>query len=455
MATAIPVKARWLVFTANVGLVLAAVLTILPFVGLCFYANPSSDDYWMTNKLIEHGFWGSQWWWYQQWTGRFTFCFLVNSYIATIGIDEHYWVVSLSGFALVYAAIYGFIGSVVRRSVSRRVRLLWTTVLMAIYLAHAASPGEMYWLTGITIYQASVVLFLLLMTLLITASRCHASVHLIVIGVACCALAFVVAGSSETIMAIMAWALAAGTIVVWREGRPARWVWAATLVAGLVGSAVVVFAPGNDARLAVIAEVTTSSLSRRTLLVPLSLGLIARWITFGTVLLATMLFMPFACTLAHQYQKQGFHPSKWLRWAVILGGLAVLFGFAPSIYGSGGFNDRNTKPPVPSGHLVVVQQRPCHMHVVALGRAIGGIRSRPAVASDGRQVPAGRRPGRSAEHDRGLGGSPDPCPSVSKRNACPLGGHRRRHPARRDRPDRDEDQTVRSHHFPRRHQGSS
>ena len=52
-------------------------LTILPFIILCFFNNPSADDYSVVFPVFERGFLNANKYWYFEWTGRFFSSFLI------------------------------------------------------------------------------------------------------------------------------------------------------------------------------------------------------------------------------------------------------------------------------------------------------------------------------------------------------------------------------------------
>jgi hypothetical protein len=52
-------------------------LTILPFIILCFFNNPSADDYSVVFPVLERGFLNANKYWYFEWTGRFFSSFLI------------------------------------------------------------------------------------------------------------------------------------------------------------------------------------------------------------------------------------------------------------------------------------------------------------------------------------------------------------------------------------------
>src|SRR5581483_581348 len=54
----------------------AAALAILCWRGI--YVRYKADDYWTASVVARLGFWKSQSWWYERWSGRFAYTFLIG-----------------------------------------------------------------------------------------------------------------------------------------------------------------------------------------------------------------------------------------------------------------------------------------------------------------------------------------------------------------------------------------
>lgn len=227
-------------------------LLVYSYVG--FHARYVADDFCTAGTLVSRGFLGSQFYWYTGWSGRFSFTAVVNL-VELAGPEAAqflpaavalFWIVAVGWVLKKVLEIVGRIGS-------------WEPYLLAIagldvaYVVAPATFQSFYWQTGLVTYLLPTILVLgqagWALRRLGSDRKPQSLLQLGLFGL----LAFVVGGFSEVLLAVQAamyLALVMGTFAFDRDGggRAIRPAVAVGLGGTLVAAAVVVLAPGNQAR---------------------------------------------------------------------------------------------------------------------------------------------------------------------------------------------------------------
>jgi hypothetical protein len=223
------------------------VLLYLPFVLLNFWNVPSADDFVLADRYATHGFWGMQWLFYQQWTGRYAGIFLMALFSAFWG---KLWVYRAFSLTLVMAmplAFNAFYKGVLGRTENdtRRVMALLSSVLLLCGMPSLVQ--SVYWMAGSITYMVGILLMLCIMGRMAEHTRNHAVLTLrkaLPMG----ALVLLAAGLSETNM--VALAIIIGAAALWsllgRKPYAQGFVLWAALTA--IGGVVMITAPGNMVR---------------------------------------------------------------------------------------------------------------------------------------------------------------------------------------------------------------
>ena len=121
-----------------------------------------ADDYYTAAALKENGFLGTQSFWWQHWSGRYSFTFLV-SFVELFGIKG----VPILPIFVIFAWVFGFVWGGLPLLRNIRVRhpasfgiFISSVVLWVTYRIIDDYPQVVFWQTGILTYPVSPILFL-------------------------------------------------------------------------------------------------------------------------------------------------------------------------------------------------------------------------------------------------------------------------------------------------------
>ena len=212
-----------------------------------------ADDYWTAHLVRTTPFWELPGYWYTHWSGRYTFFFLVSlAELAGPGV-----VPVLPGLALLGLTCASALLAVpwlVRLKLPHPLAVAWLLSALFVFTTVHATPNvlqSLYWQTGMLTYFAPILLSVAYLALVERWSAHPLAGWAWVGWLASGLLAFILAGFSETFVAIQvtAFGLALAWVMLLPAGR--RWrAWLGLgLVASLIGMAVMIAAPGNLVRL--------------------------------------------------------------------------------------------------------------------------------------------------------------------------------------------------------------
>lgn len=234
-------------------------LYIVPFAMACFFTFPSLDD-WSYGASGQRGWWAAQQEWYHGWSGRITATALLTGW-GTGGSPGWaalwgYRCLILVIFLATCWALWDFFGAL-EPTANKRERSMLTAVSITGWLCLLRDPGEgLYWLAGVASYSVGCLLILIACSSLLrggsSGSRWHwwiASISVI----GACLCSEVVAG--------LALSITSGFILFILRGRQ-RWGGVAVLVSGLLATAVLLGAPGNDLRAAIVLQERSAPVDR-------------------------------------------------------------------------------------------------------------------------------------------------------------------------------------------------
>ena len=237
---------------AQLLLVAALAVALLPFLLLCRFNQPYLDDFAWATLFRNRGFWCAQSYIYHHINGRYVTAFLLTAgNPLSYGGPRLLGLVNLAISGLTLGSLWLGLHSLLRRAVRPFVILTLAGGLFLFFIAAVPDiHASLYWFASqVTHHLTS--LFLLLVPVAVVRFHQAASrrakagwLGLAVAG------AVLTGGSSEFVTLLLGWLLAAacGVSVVRREGRHAR-VWAGLLLV-LAGAALfVVIAPSNVDRL--------------------------------------------------------------------------------------------------------------------------------------------------------------------------------------------------------------
>ena len=247
-----PLVAAWL---ARAG-----VLTTLAtaFV-LALYACPVADDFFRAGSIHTDSWYHEVAVNYFQWSGRWSGIGL--ALVVLPRVDMIKWYPTLLGGIVFFQTLglWAYWRMILGENVSRRHLLALIAVSLAVFWANLPSPGEThYWVTGGIENQLNIWLALLLIGGLVRARWDQLSpVRFLSLTALFCVLAIFVTGIHELIGLMLCIVLATGTCVALKSGQNRRGTfgWGLVTLSAVIGLAVMMAAPGNRARSAMVASI--------------------------------------------------------------------------------------------------------------------------------------------------------------------------------------------------------
>jgi hypothetical protein len=312
--------------------VFAAIL--LPFVLLCFYARPASDDFSYAVSVLKYGFWDAQTYWYTQWSGRFFSTLLVTLFCRPSVMSAAYPIGPFLVMVLLFVGLLVLTRAVFPSGSGNRQTLAVALGIFAVFATQMPSTAEgFYWVTGAFSNEIGSALFLILLGLIISACRAGATVSKATyafVGL----LAIAVGGSTETVLLVAFLVVAFGTAAQVIFRRPCWKIWGAALLVLVLAGTVSVIAPGNFVRASTI-HFNPSVLFAGAHSVKSLLEFLAAWILSPALLAATVFisasFHPHRDILRSAFSRYG---KKLLLLPVLWLGLLAA-AFFPAFWATG------------------------------------------------------------------------------------------------------------------------
>lgn len=249
-------KKHILFFSIMVLLILTFFIAILVHGYIGSYSRYIADDYCTSGKLATLGFWPAQSFWYNNWTGRFSFTFFVSifelfdsnivKYLPTIFI----FMILISGYFLIYSIVKNI------QINNRRIFSLLLTVGI-IFTTFFTLPNigqNLYWMTGAVTYLFPINFVFILFGLIILFRNKFPFQHWIsnlLFGLFIFFLAFVGSGFSEvlSVLQIVLLCLIILVLSIKQRSLSIKNLWMVALIGSIIGSVIMVSAPGNEIRL--------------------------------------------------------------------------------------------------------------------------------------------------------------------------------------------------------------
>jgi hypothetical protein len=215
-----------------------------------------ADDYCTAGKLASSGFWQAQSFWYNNWTGRFSFTFFVSifelfdSNIVKVLPTIFILMLLISGNFLIYSIIKYF------QINNYRILSLFITVGI-IFTTFFTLPNigqNLYWMTGAVTYLFPINFVFILFGLIIFYRKKFPFQHWIanlLFGLFIFFLAFVSSGFSEvlSVLQIVLFCLIILVLSINQKFVTIKSLWMIALIGSIIGLLLMVSAPGNEIRL--------------------------------------------------------------------------------------------------------------------------------------------------------------------------------------------------------------
>lgn len=303
------------------------IISLLPFVITAFFNHPSMDDYCFAVVSRKYGVIGAVWDWYENWSGRYFFSFLLSLNLFDL---ERLWLVRTIPIVLMVslAGSFYWLADTVLVGVRSRDKLVLSLSFMTVYLYQMPSVAEgFYWLAGSLCYQVPNVLtlvFLVFSAKLIKSGDWKYAVAMVI-------LAFAIIGSNETSMLLLDFIVFVIFLLDYlRNRKVGRWL-ALVLFFMAVFSLVVILAPGNKVREANF--VHGHDIARSAMLSFVFAGyFFLKWISFMLLFFMFMADGMIKTDIQKNFRPWAVHPLPGLGIVFCL----ILLGFLPAAWSMGG-----------------------------------------------------------------------------------------------------------------------
>jgi len=125
------------------------------------FSRYGADDYCTAGKLNSLGFWNAQSFWYNNWTGRYSFTFFVSIFelfeSSITSVLPYFFII------LLYLSFYVFFNTIFKKIEVEKQRLfslLFTSLVVFIILFTVPNIRQnLYWMTGSTTYFLPIIIF--------------------------------------------------------------------------------------------------------------------------------------------------------------------------------------------------------------------------------------------------------------------------------------------------------
>jgi len=219
------------------------------------FSRYGADDYCTAGKLNSLGFWNAQSFWYNNWTGRYSFTFVVSIFELFDPL-----ITSVLPYILIvclYLSIYVFLITILKKIIVEKSALfslfLTSTTVFMILFTVPNIRQNLYWMTGSTTYFLPIIMIFPFLSFLITQydRRQKNKISSLFIYLGVFLYAFILSGFSEVLSVIQV--LIYGFFIVFILFTKKRIDLNFSLFVALLGSIsgliVMVIAPGNSVRL--------------------------------------------------------------------------------------------------------------------------------------------------------------------------------------------------------------
>ncbi len=231
-------------FESSNFIIITGVLSILPFMIISIFNNPSADDFCYNNYTRDLGYLNTQIEAYYNWTGRYFATAIISISAFVSGSFYLYKLFPVILFFLFFLSIY-HLSSSIFTSLSRKDKFTLSFLLVILYLLQMPSTSEgFYWLAGSVTYQLSIILSVFLFSYLIRFLETSKKRHLII----SIFTSFLVIGSNEISMMFVNLVIA--VIFIYRSitQRRINYSILSLLIFMIACTAIVVLSPGSAAR---------------------------------------------------------------------------------------------------------------------------------------------------------------------------------------------------------------
>lgn len=231
-------------FNSNNFIIFVGILSILPFIIISIFNNPSADDFNYNCRSRNLGFWNAQLNCYASWSGRYVATAILSVRSLVSNSFFIYKLIPILLLAALFISIY-YLASLLFDGPKKRRFLLFTFFVFTTYLIQLPSVCQgFYWLSGSISYQLPNILSVILFYFLIQLIKTNKTRYL-AISIFCTIL---IIGSNETSMVMIDFLIAVIFIFKYLQQKKINYSLLALLVFAVIFSLIVINSPGNAIR---------------------------------------------------------------------------------------------------------------------------------------------------------------------------------------------------------------
>ncbi len=310
--------------------------SIVPFLILSVFSNPSLDDFDFSEKVHEMGFLNSQIDWYNTWTGRF----FSTAFLSTLNPLIYksipgYKILIFMLIVIFVLGIYFLVSVISDGKIKNSTKSIITLSLCFLYIyGMPTSVYGFYWLSSAVIYQGANILmaflFVLLVKIFSTDNREKSLKTMILV----CILILAICGSNELSMAMLATMLfllfLLSKIITGNFNRKILLFF----LISLAGFVIVFLSPGNDHRLGYKEGSGQIMLSFKN-----SVTGVLEYITYQNINLPIISFTLIFIFLLLKYDTKSIYQNKFFSvnplWSLLIFVMTIYSGFFTSYWSTG------------------------------------------------------------------------------------------------------------------------
>jgi len=231
-------------FISDNFIIIIGFLSILPFIIISIFNNPTADDFCYHCKSRDFGFWNAQISWYNNWSGRY----FSNAVLSLKPlISDSFLIYKLIPIILLisfFIAIY-YLSSLLFVKLKKRDFFILAFFILTLYLFLMPSIAQgFYWLAGSVTYQLSNILTILFFIFLIKLIETNKKTYLIF----SIFFIFLIIGSNETSMLLIDFLISVIFIFKYSQNKKINYSILAIIFFAVIFSLIVIKSPGNTLR---------------------------------------------------------------------------------------------------------------------------------------------------------------------------------------------------------------
>lgn len=291
-------------------LIAICIATLLMFILLGQYSQPSSDDFCMASGVNDHGLLPYLWQHYFEWSGRYTGNALYAMYPLVFDLFDGYKYIAALMMLFLFLATAFFLSVLFSVRIYTGPLLLSSLCFVCVYLLGMMSPASgLYWMAGALTYQTANILLLVMLGLMLQLAdrQKNSKNYSALLAVLLLVSVFAIGANETGMLAVTALALA-GLLVRLRSGWIKLKPWLVIVLVALLCFAIVYLSPGNAIR---AADFPLRHDLSRSISGSLSVGLKMLWFWLSNpLLIVSTMLAPFVIARLLQLSGRSFTVSK-------------------------------------------------------------------------------------------------------------------------------------------------